>query len=47
MFNIFIYKMIKFEGKKRNVFFCLNFCVYGICGKLYSMIFFNNKKKDI
>lgn len=37
--------MIKFEGKKRNVFFCLNFCVYGICGKLYSMIFFNNKKR--
>lgn len=36
--------MIKFEGKKRNVFFCSNSCVYGTCGKLHSMILFNNKK---
>lgn len=37
--------MIKFEGKKRNVFFCSNSCVYGTCGKLHSMILFNNKKR--
>lgn len=39
--------MIKFEGKKKKCIFCSNSCVYGTCGKLHSMILFNNKKKDI